>query len=138
MKGDRAVGGGGQESPLELELPAVPTSIARARRAVVAFGQRFQADTDKLALATSEAVTNVVRHAYRGDRHGPVRLTAEFDGSDIVVEVSDGGIGMVPHPESDGLGLGLPLIGAMASEVKLDSSPPGLSVLMRFPCPEAG
>jgi anti-sigma regulatory factor (Ser/Thr protein kinase) len=121
-------------SPFALELPAVPESVSRARRAVVAYGERFNADPDKLALATSEAVTNVVRHAYRGEKRGPIRLLAEPDGEDLVVVVSDDGIGMTPDPHSGGLGLGLPLIAALTSEVKLDSSESGLRISMRFPC----
>lgn len=121
--------------PLEMELPAVPESIPRARHAVVDYGEQFGADLDKLALATSEAVTNVVRHAYREGR-GQIRLAANHNDSDLVVVVSDNGVGMSPNPHSDGLGLGLPLIGAMASKVKLDNSPHGLRVTMSFPLPK--
>jgi serine/threonine-protein kinase RsbW len=120
-------------SPLVLELPAVPESVARARRAVVAYGASHNADLDRLALATSEAVTNVIRHAYRGERRGPIRVEAQPNGEDLVVAVSDDGVGMAPDPDSTGLGFGLPLIAAMTSEVKLDSSETGLRVSMRFP-----
>ena len=66
---------------------------------------------DQLRLAVSEAVTNVVLHAYVGAAEpGPVRLAARVDGGAIEVTVADDGRGMVPRIDSPGLGLGLPLI----------------------------
>lgn len=128
-----------RETPLELELPAVPESVPQARHAVVAYSRPCEADLDAIAIATSEAVTNVVKHAYRHRiRRGVVRLRAKLKGSDLLVSVSDDGVGMFPDPNTKSAGIGLPLIGAFASEVKLDTSHGGVRIEMRFPCPHAG
>ena len=62
-------------------------------------------------LAVSEAVTNVVLHAYAGaDEPGEVRLCARVEDDHVHVTVSDDGCGMVPRLDSPGLGVGLPFI----------------------------
>ncbi len=62
-------------------------------------------------LAVSEAVSNVVIHAYAGaEKAGEVRLVASVDGDRVHVTVSDDGCGMVPRLDSPGLGVGLPFI----------------------------
>ena len=53
-------------------FPAVPESVADARNALRTLGHESGAEEvvlDAIALCVSEAVTNVVVHAYR---HGPV------------------------------------------------------------------
>jgi anti-sigma regulatory factor (Ser/Thr protein kinase) len=90
-----------------------------------------------IALAVSEAVTNAVLHAYRYDgKRGEVVLEVEpAAGSDaLLVRVRDAGCGMSPRPDSPGLGMGLPLIGRLADDVRVISPPGGgTEVAMRFP-----
>ena len=62
-------------------------------------------------LAVSEAVTNVVMHAYvDAESPGEVRLVAALQGGCVIVTVADDGCGMVPRLDSPGLGVGLPFI----------------------------
>jgi anti-sigma regulatory factor (Ser/Thr protein kinase) len=120
---------------LELDLPAEPASVTVARHEVVRFAEKCGANVTNLAIAVSEAVGNAVVHAYRHARPGPVRITAERVGADLVVSVVDSGRGMAPNPESKGLGLGLALMARAASGLELRTRGPGLTVSMRFPCP---
>src|SRR4051812_44641283 len=73
--------------------PAVPDSVAQARRAVVEHVRRLGATPAALAaveLAVSEATTNVVQHAYRDlPEPGDVRVAAEEADGVVVVTVSD-------------------------------------------------
>jgi serine/threonine-protein kinase RsbW len=122
---------------LGLTVAAVPKSIPVVRRAVAEYARSCKADIGRVALATSEAVTNVVRHAYRGRDPGPVRLEATVEDSDLVITVVDEGSGVEPRLDSPGAGLGLAVMGSMASEVRIENSPDGLKVRMRFPCEES-
>ena len=122
------------EKALTLSLEAVPENIPIARRAAVDYARACKADIHRVALAVSEAVTNVVSHGYRDRPPGPLRLRAELEDSDLVVTVADEGLGMKPKPDSQGLGMGLALIGSTAADIHLHDTDNGLSVTMRFPC----
>ncbi|NUT56268.1 MAG: ATP-binding protein, partial [Thermoleophilia bacterium] len=61
-----------------------------------------------VALAVTEALTNVVMHAYVGRAGpGPMRILAAQMDHSLQVEVEDDGIGLGPRPDSPGAGLGL-------------------------------
>jgi anti-sigma regulatory factor (Ser/Thr protein kinase) len=79
-------------------------------------------DSQKLAdikLAVTEACTNVVVHAYP-DGEGPMEISASIEGANgLVLIVRDQGSGIVPRPDSPGLGLGLPLIATLSDSVEL-------------------
>jgi anti-sigma regulatory factor (Ser/Thr protein kinase) len=66
----------------------------------------------------TEACTNVVVHAY-GDGDGPMEVAASVDGGALRVTVRDEGLGIVPRPDSPGLGLGLPLIATLTESLEL-------------------
>src|SRR3954469_6335596 len=65
-------------------------------------------------LAVSEAVSNVVRHAYSRRKPGQVIATAHVDGGLLRIVIADTGGGMAPRSDSPGLGLGLPLMAHLA------------------------
>ena len=122
-------------------FPAVPESVPRARRAVGDFARRRGVAADvlpKVALAVSEACTNVVLHAYRDEQQtGDLELRAEIVEEHLRVIVADAGVGLMPHLESPGLGLGLPIISQTADVVEVRSSQAGGTELcMRFPLGE--
>jgi len=101
--------------PLRRALPAVPSTVTALRTEVAAFvvgaGIGDPRLLSSVKLAVSEAVTNVVVHAYEGaDEPGEVRLWASLEGDRMHVTVSDDGCGMVPRLDSPGLGVGLPFI----------------------------
>jgi anti-sigma regulatory factor (Ser/Thr protein kinase) len=122
---------------LHLELPSEPAAPGQARAAVrefaAAHGAVEQTVAD-IALAVSEAVTNVVHHAYRDHQPaGEVVLEADRDGSQIAVVVIDSGGGMAPRVDSQGLGLGLPMIASLADVLEVRVRPEGgTEVHMRF------
>jgi serine/threonine-protein kinase RsbW len=122
-------------------FPAVPESVPRARRAVGDFaqGRGMAADVlPKVALAVSEACTNVVLHAYREEHEaGDIEVRAEIVEDHLRVIVSDTGVGLTPHLDSPGLGLGLPIISQTAAMFEVRSSQAGGTELcMRFPLAE--
>src|SRR3954466_15665543 len=116
--------------------PAVPDTVAQVRRTVVERIRVLGATPAALAaveLAVSEAVTNVVQHAY-ADVAQPGEVTARVEVEDayVLVAVSDDGSGMRPRPDSPGLGLGLPLISTVARTAKISAGPGGLGTRVRM------
>jgi anti-sigma regulatory factor (Ser/Thr protein kinase) len=83
-----------------------------------------------VALATSEAVANVVRHAY-GQDSGRVELDALLREDDIMIRVTDRGLGLRTRGGSRS-GLGLPVIGRVSNGVTVASDSQGTTVSMRF------
>ncbi len=85
-----------------------------------------------IAVAVSEAVGNVVRHAYPGESVGRVEVEAQLQEATITVSVSDGGAGMSGRSECAGSGMGLPVIGRLADGVTVVSDDGGTRLSMRF------
>jgi serine/threonine-protein kinase RsbW len=116
---------------------ALPESVGHLRRAIGEFARSHGAGDDvvmALQLATSEALSNAVVHAF-ADRPEPGTLTASAgrEGDQIWVVIRDDGSGMKPRPDSPGLGVGLPLMTRSALSLKFSESPDGgTEVAMRF------
>jgi anti-sigma regulatory factor (Ser/Thr protein kinase) len=115
--------------------PAIPESVPRMRQAVVALAEEAgaaDAALDAIRLATSEALTNVVVHAYDGDP-GPIRLHAAVQSGDLAVSIADDGHGLRPTVNRRGMGLGLAIIAEAAKELSICRRPAGGTELrMRF------
>lgn len=114
--------------PLQRTIPAQPEAIAPLRHEVQAYGvQLGVADPFGLALAVSETVTNAVLHAYVGaPTPGDIVIHAQREpGDGMRLIVSDEGSGMVPRPDSPGLGLGLPLVAHFAERFEVSDRPGG-------------
>jgi len=93
-------------------------------------------DLAAVELAVSEAVANVVLHAYR-DRDsatadGRVDVRVRADVAVVWVVIADDGVGMSPRDDSPGLGLGLSLIGNASDELLIVQGETGTRVHMRF------
>ncbi|MBA3328242.1 MAG: ATP-binding protein [Solirubrobacterales bacterium] len=108
---------------LELKLPARAENVAVVRHAFGGLGEAFDVDEGTMSdikLAVTEACTNVVIHAYDdGDGEGPLEVDASVDDHRLTIVVRDRGRGIVPRPDSPGLGLGLPLIATLAESLEL-------------------
>lgn len=119
-------------TPLSLDLPAEPSSVAAARHALAEYVAGSPIDRPAVEVAVSEAVANAVLHAYREDvEPGRIAVRANFHDGFLRIEVADRGLGMRPRADSPGLGLGLPLIAQLAAHVDITSEG-GTTVLMDF------
>jgi two-component sensor histidine kinase len=95
---------------LAVDLPPVPESARRARRALVAGG--LDPDLDHtVSLLVAELVTNSVRHAARGG----VRVEATMVEGYARVEVIDNGPAFDPEIRQTVNGFGLRLVDKLAS-----------------------
>jgi serine/threonine-protein kinase RsbW len=129
---------------LELSLPAVPSSVRKARNAVaqavvdLAAGERV---ADDVRLCVSEAVSNVVRHAYGGPARGEVEIFVEREEDGIEVVVRDTGRGMSRSLRAAKAGgYGIKIIDRLARRVTITSKPrAGTELRMLFDLdPELG
>jgi serine/threonine-protein kinase RsbW len=121
---------------MELALPARAENIAIVRHAFGALGEAFAIDDEVVSdirLAVTEACTNVVVHAYPDDSEGPLEVSATLTDDELTVLVRDEGPGIVPRPDSPGLGLGLPLIASLTEGMQLGHGEDGRTeVCMTF------
>jgi len=121
----------------ERTWPARAEHVAAARRAVVGYAIDAGASPGALfgiELAVSEACTNAVVHGYVEGPTETFTVTARRKGPHLRVVVRDRGRGMIPRPDSPGLGLGLPIITQMASLVEVRAPEEGgVELCMTFP-----
>ncbi len=125
-----------EHDPVDATYPALPESVPRARQAVVAFAAEVGAseeEVDAIRLATSEALTNAVVHAYVGSP-GLIYLHADIGTEGLSVTVADDGGGLHPRLDRRGMGMGLALIAEATAELAILKRPAGGTELqMRFP-----
>ncbi len=123
--------------PAAWSFAATRETPMQARRAVLDWAQSHVEDRavlSDIALAITEATTNVVLHAYRDhDAAGTMTITAERDGGHVAFVVRDEGSGLAPRVDSPGLGLGLGLIAQVADSADVRTPEGGgTEVVMRF------
>ena len=118
---------------LDLVLPAEPDSVAEARHAAVRLARQYGVDEADVKIAVSEAVGNAVLHAYRDGGAGNVTVSGSVVRRKLVFVISDQGIGMSPNPESPGLHLGIPLIGKVSEDMRIEAGPGGTAISFSFP-----
>jgi anti-sigma regulatory factor (Ser/Thr protein kinase) len=117
---------------LQEQLPATVESVAAARSAVRRFASHLEVDVDGMVLAVSEAVANVVSHAYDVDAPGVIELAATASPYEVAVVVRDHGRGLRGGKRSAGAGYGIEIIRRLAQHVALDDSGRGVALTMRF------
>ena len=106
------------------------------RQVLRSVGETVRADRESLEdaeLAVTEACANAVEHAY-GESEGQVVVTLQPQEADLVVTVSDEGIGMPDEVRrrSEGRGFGLSMIEAIASRTEMRGGD-GTEIEMQFP-----
>ncbi len=114
---------------------ATPETVAEARTRLADFAAAAGASpsqVEAVRLATSEAMTNAVLHAYRG-RPGSIYVNAAVVSAELWILIADDGHGLEPRADRPGLGLGLGLISQVSDDFALVSrASGGLEVRIRF------
>jgi anti-sigma regulatory factor (Ser/Thr protein kinase) len=129
-----------ENAGLSMSLDAEAGNVAVVREAVADRAHALglgPVQIDDLKTAVSEACTNVVLHAYP-DRGGERPLGVELRREEgmLLLWVRDEGIGIQPPrgPRTDGMRMGLLVVGALASSFELRSEHErGTELLIRFP-----
>jgi anti-sigma regulatory factor (Ser/Thr protein kinase) len=116
-------------------LPAVASSVTTLRHTVARFASRHgfePGDVHRIAVAVTEAASNVVLHAYARTQ-GVLSYVVDVADDDLQVVITDDGSGIRKEQESPGLGMGLALIAEMTTDFGIYAREPrGLEVWMRF------
>jgi len=112
-----------------LVLRAEPQAATRARHAVISRAEALGAAERiraAIAIAVTEAVSNVIVHAYRDEpAGGDLELAIRGDADTLEVEVRDSGAGLRPRDDSPGLGLGLGLMAELADVFEISGAERG-------------
>jgi serine phosphatase RsbU (regulator of sigma subunit)/anti-sigma regulatory factor (Ser/Thr protein kinase) len=115
--------------------PADRDMIGDVRRTIQGWGARAGLPDDlvaELALASYEAMANVVEHAYPDTTDGPLSIRINREDQRLVVIVADQG--QWQSAAADDLrGRGLLLMEGMARELRVARTPAGTTVEMRWP-----
>lgn len=85
---------------VDVEAVAVPASMAAP-----------------LALLVHELAVNAVRHAFPGERHGRVAITARAEDASLILDIRDDGIGM-PAQSENPEGFGRDLVGMLVRQLR--------------------
>lgn len=91
-------------------------------------------DLDNIVLAADEACTNIIKHAYKLSPDGEIIIRIRFNGSKVVIELTDYGVSFepdkVPDPDLQKYyrqhkvgGLGMYLMKTLVDEVSYISVP---------------
>ena len=110
-------------------------SVSAARHELTEFAKSAGAsdyELQSIRLAVSEALTNVVLHAYRGSS-GQIHVNAAVAGGELWILIADDGAGLHAGGTSGGLGIGLALIAELSDSFSVvNRSSGGTEVRMRF------
>lgn len=121
----------------ERQSAAVPEVVPAIRRNLSAYAGALgarPATVDAVALAVSEAMTSSIRHAYRHQLPGPLRVAAYAEVGELVVIVEDDGVREPAGPLDQNDGYGFAIIGELADGLEIDERADGhgTRVTMRF------
>lgn len=128
---------------MSLRLPARAANLSLARATVAAFAAQLPftvEDLEDIKVAVSEAVSNVILHAY-GPEGGDVTIAAALLGDCLEVAVQDSGRGIADIEQArqpsfttspDRMGLGFVLMDNFMDGVDVESAPGrGTTVTLR-------
>lgn len=123
----------GADNFLQLQMPARANNVGIFRTLGAAFATQLPftlPDVEEIKVAISEAVSNIVLHAYP-ERDGMMYMQAAIAGGQLVLEVWDEGIGIAdlqaarqPSSSSDPerMGLGFMFMESFMDELHVESS----------------
>jgi anti-sigma regulatory factor (Ser/Thr protein kinase) len=116
---------------LHIDLPASPKALGTLRRTVARWLEPLGAspvESNDIQVSCHEACSNAMEHGYRF-REATVDVDAEFDGSEVLLTITDTG-GWREKRDGD-RGRGLDLIRALMDEVEVVPGEEGTVVRMR-------
>jgi len=123
---------------LVVDLPCGKKSLARARQKVIKFADDhgFGEDAEDIALATQEALKNIIQHACPADNNMHFECVA--DDHSITIDITDQGKGFDVSAERDDPdgemalhGRGIKLILGLMDDVTITSDQEGTFVHMK-------
>jgi serine/threonine-protein kinase RsbW len=127
-----------QTSAVRLRLDALAENLMLVRQAADGVARQFGASeevVDDLKLAVTEACSNVVKYAYRGEA-GELEVCIDSIDEGFVVVVTDSGTWLDRAEDPDdgeGGGLGIALMEAVTSECEIVTDASGTRVRLEFP-----
>jgi two-component sensor histidine kinase len=131
--------GKGDRAPLDVFIGDLCKRIAAAHpeQKLVWTIHAIEVSADRavsLGLLVNELVTNALKHAY-ADRSGEVCVSIRREAENLVLEVSDGGVGMPVDVQAKGLGTRVirSLAHQLRGEVSWQPAHPGTRVVVTFP-----
>jgi two-component sensor histidine kinase len=93
-----------------------------------------------IGIIVNELVMNAVKYAYP-DQAGPIHVEVGADGDDLVLSITDNGVGLGAKADPRSTGMGQRIVSAMAAKleasVERDPDHDGTKIVLRFPCTKA-
>ncbi|NLY91393.1 MAG: anti-sigma F factor [Firmicutes bacterium] len=131
-----------KENYLKISFPSLPENVSLSRVIVAAFAAQLDFtlnELEEIRVATSEAVSNCVIHAYR-EHSGEIQLELKIENGTLSIKVSDEGCGIQDldlaktpaySTAPERMGLGLVFMESFMDEMTIESQPnQGTQVLM--------
>ncbi|HEY8392571.1 MAG TPA: anti-sigma F factor [Capillibacterium sp.] len=131
-----------KENYLKISFPSLPENVSLARVIVAAFAAQLDFtlnELEEIRVATSEAVSNCVIHAYR-EKSGEIQMELQIEDGALSIKVIDEGCGIqdldlakTPAYSTDPerMGLGLVFMESFMDKMTIESQPnQGTRVLM--------
>jgi two-component sensor histidine kinase len=88
-----------------------------------------------IGIIVNELVMNAVKYAYP-DGPGPIHVELKTDGDDLVLSITDDGVGLAARSDPRSTGMGQRIVGAMAAKleasVERDPAHTGTRMVLRF------
>jgi two-component sensor histidine kinase len=100
--------------------------------------EQIEIDPDRavaIGIIVNELVMNAVKYAYP-DGAGPIHIDLHAQGDDVVLSISDNGVGLNAKSDPRSTGMGQRIVGAMAAKLEAnperDPAHPGTRIVLRF------
>lgn len=121
---------------LRVTFPARPEELAKLRASLQAWLDErgsLASTREAVILATNEACSNAIEHAYRDQPAGSVTVLVEEAERRLMITVRDYGRFIPPPRSSTNRGRGTAIIEGVTIGFKLDSNPDGTTVCFQVP-----
>jgi stage II sporulation protein AB (anti-sigma F factor) len=138
----KEAGQGMKENYLLITFPSIPENVGLARVIVASFAAQLDFtlnELEEIRVATSEAVSNCVIHAYR-EQSGEIQLELKIQDETLSIKVIDGGCGISDldlaktaaySTDPERMGLGLVFMESFMDQMTIESQlNQGTQVLM--------